>query len=390
MQKLHIVATVNVSWNIWNFRRPLIEDLIAQGHKLTILAPPDDTSARLSALGCEFIPLQMNRKGLNPFGEVLLFFRFLSVFIRLKPDVILGYTIKNNLFGALAARVLRVPFIPNVTGLGTAFLSTGLLKKVARHLYRLAFARCPVVFFQNSDDRNLFLENGLVTRLQARQLAGSGIDLEKFSYTPYPSSNSAPVFLMISRLLRDKGIIEYVEAAALTKTQLEDARFLVVGAAGAENRSSITLDQIREYEATHGIEYLGTTDDVRAEIAAANCIVLPSYREGAPRTLIEGSALGRPIIATDVPGCRAVVQDGETGFLCEVRSARDLADKMLTFAALTTDRQREMGLAARKKVEREFDAKLVVHAYHRALDYVIDAYRSGSRINSRKTARDHT
>jgi glycosyltransferase involved in cell wall biosynthesis len=364
---MHILMTVNAAWNIWNFRRPLVEALQADGHRITVLAPPDDAVKDLERLGCRVQPLEMSVKGLNPLEDVRLQRRFTRILRETRPDAVLSYTIKNNVFGARAAKSLGVPFLPNVTGLGTAFLSGKLLQTVTEQLYRRSFAGLPVVFFQNEDDRSLFLERRLVTADQAQLLPGSGIDLDRFAPAPMPAPDAAPVFLMIARLLRDKGVMEFVEAARQIKTRHPKARFQLLGAVGSENRSAIDRSTLEGWVAEGVVEYLGTTPDVRPAIAAASCVVLPSYREGAPRTLIEAAAMARPVIATDVPGCRAVVDNGVSGFLCAVRSADSLSATMERFLALPPDAQREMGAAGRTKMEREYDQALVVDAYRAAL-----------------------
>jgi glycosyltransferase involved in cell wall biosynthesis len=362
-----IVMSVNAAWNIWNFRRSLVEALLAEGCEITVLAPDDDAAAKLEATGCRFQPLRMSVKGLNPVEGLRLFGQFRRVFRRLRPDVILSFTIKNNIFGALAAKSVGSTFVPNVTGLGTAFLSGGALEWVAILLYRAAFRKLPVVFFQNRDDRDLFVSRGLVTAGQTRLLPGSGIDLNRFAAAPYPAEDAAPVFLMIARLLRDKGVLEYVEAARIVKERQPQARFRLLGAAGAENRTAIDRGTVKGWEDEGVIEYLGTAEDVRPMIAAAHCVVLPSYREGAPRTLIEAAAMARPLIATDVPGCRAVVNPGETGFLCEARSGADLAARCLEFLALDQEARAAMGRAGRKKMEREYSEEIVIDSYRQVI-----------------------
>jgi glycosyltransferase involved in cell wall biosynthesis len=254
-----------------------------------------------------------------------------------------------------------------VTGLGTAFLSGGFLQRIAEGLYRHAFRNLGVIFFQNEDDRDLFLERRLVTAQQARLLPGSGIDLTQFAATDYPPESDAPVFLMIARLLRDKGVIEYVVAARKVKAEHPRARFQLLGAVDAANRTAIDAATVKSWQEEGVIEYLGTADDVRPHIAAAHCVVLPSYREGAPRTLIEAAAMARPLIATDVPGCRAVVEDGVTGYLCKVRDGDDLAKSMNTFLALPQAEMAQMGLAGRAKMAAHFDQAIVVEAYRNAL-----------------------
>ncbi len=364
---MHILMTVNATWNIWNFRRPLVEALLADGHRVTVLAPPDDAVADLERIGCRFRPLEMSVKGLNPVADLMLQGRLRRIFQEEQPGAVLSFTIKNNIFGAHAAAAVGVPFLPNVTGLGTAFLSGGLLQTIAEQLYRRAFRGLPIVFFQNEDDRELFIHRKLVCVDQARTLPGSGIDLVRFALAAMPPQGSPPVFLMIGRLLRDKGVIEFVAAARQMKARHPDVRFQLLGATGSENRTAIDAAAVRKWVAEGLVEYLGTTSDVRPAIAAASCVVLPSYREGAPRTLIEAAAMGRPLLATDVPGCRAVVDPGVTGFLCEVRSADSLAAAMERFMKLSPRARTAMGEAGRRKMEREFDQSLVVAAYREAL-----------------------
>lgn len=375
---MHILMTVNAAWNIWNFRRPLVEALSGDGHRITVLAPPDDAVPELERLGCRVRPLEMSVKGLNPIEDLKLQRRFGRIFREERPDAVLSYTIKNNIFGARAATSAGVPFLPNVTGLGTAFLSGKLLQTVTEQLYRRSFAALPVVFFQNEDDRDLFLDRRLVRADQARLLPGSGIDLQRFAPAPMPAREDPPVFLMIARLLRDKGVLEFVEAARRVKARHPQARFQLLGAVGSENRSAIDRPTVDAWVAEGVVEYLGTTADVRPAIAAASCVVLPSYREGAPRTLIEAAAMARPLIATDVPGCRAVVDRDVSGFLCEVRSAESLAAAMQRFLNLSPEAQQAMGAAGRAKMEREYDQALVVEAYRAALDIIAHG-RRGSR-----------
>lgn len=370
---MHILMTVNAAWNILNFRRPLVEALQADGHRVTVLAPPDDAVKDLERLGCRVRPLEMSVKGLNPLDDVRLQRRFVGIFRETRPDAVLSYTIKNNVFGARAAKSVGLPFLPNVTGLGTAFLSGKLLQTVTEQLYRRSFAGLPVVFFQNEDDRGLFLERRLVTADQAQLLPGSGVDLARFAPAPMPAPDAPPVFLMIARLLRDKGVMEFVEAARQIKTRHPKARFQLLGAVGSENRSAIDRSTLEGWVAEGVVEYLGTTPDVRPAITAASCVVLPSYREGAPRTLIEGAAMARPVIATDVPGCRAVVDDGVSGFFCTVQSADSLSDAVERFLALSPDAQRAMGAAGRAKMEREYDQALVIDAYRKALVQITGA-----------------
>lgn len=364
---MHVLMTVNSAWNIWNFRRAVVKALIADGHRLTILAPFDDAVTSLEELGCRVVHLDMSVKGLNPLEDLRLVWRFRRIFRAEKPDAVLSYTIKNNIFGALAARPLGLPFLPNVTGLGTAFLSGGFLQGIAERLYRRAFSGLPVIFFQNEDDRNAFLAHRLIHPDQARLLPGSGIDLKHFSPVAYPEAGKRPVFLMIARLLRDKGVVEFVDAARMVKALRPEVRFQLLGAVAAENRSAIDTATLQSWVSDGIVEYLGTTSDVRPAIAKSDCVVLPSYREGAPRTLLEAAAMARPIIATDVPGCRAVVERGVTGFLCAPKDPWSLADIIHTFLDLPISMRASMGYAGRSRVERLYDQEIIVSEVRSAL-----------------------
>lgn len=362
----HILMSVNATWNIRNFRQPILDALMASGANVTVLAPEDDTVAKIKESGANHIPLKMDSKGVSPIRDSALALRLYRVFRQQRPDIILSYTIKNNIYGAFAAHAAGIPLIPNVSGLGTAFLSGNCLQRVAEMLYRRAFNPLDTVFFQNQDDQALFLEQDLVTQGQAHCLPGSGISLEHFRAAPLPEG--APVFLMIARLLRDKGVIEYVEAARRVRARHPNAVFRLMGAAGADNRSAISRQEVQDWHDEGIIDYLGTSDDVRPHIARASCIVLPSYREGAPRALLEGAAMARPLIATDVPGCRSVVEDGRTGLLCAAKCAASLATICERFLSISAAERSAMGQAGRTKIAAEFDERLVVEAYLQAID----------------------
>lgn len=368
---MHALLTVNAAWNIWHFRRPVLQALLTRGDRVTVLAPADGAEQALARAGARHLDLTMDVRGLNPVRDATLAWRLHRHFTDQRPDVILSWTIKNNIFGALAARRRGIPFIPNVSGLGTAFLSGGALQRLAEGLYRTAFRGLDTVFFQNPEDRDLFLSRGLVAPGQARLLPGSGIDLDRFAPAPWPEG--PPVFLMIARLLRDKGVIEFVEAARRVRTRHPEARFQLLGALGAANRSAIDAEMLAGWLAEGVVEHLGTTDDVRPAIAAAQCIVLPSYREGAPRTLIEGAAMARPLIATDVPGCRQVVEDGRTGLLCRPRDAGSLTKACLRMLALDPAARAGMGAAGRARIAAAYDQARVVEAYLEAIDRVLPA-----------------
>ena len=319
----------------------------------------------MRALDVERIPVRIDRAGVNPFADLSLFARYRSLLKKLRPAAYLGYTIKPNIYGSLAAASLGIPALPNVSGLGTAFIRGGPLQLVVTGLYRVGFARAPVVFFQNEEDKKLFVDRKIVRAAQARVLPGSGVDLEYFA--PAPPSDDPPTFLLVGRLLRDKGVAEFVEAARQLRLVLPDARFQLLGPIDEGNRTAIRRSELESWVRDGVVEHLGTTDDVRPFIAGASAVVLPSYREGLPRSLLEAAAMARPLIAADVPGCRAVVEDGVNGYLCTVRDVSSLAEAMKRFADLPMDRRIAMGEAARRRVQERFSEKFVVRAYLDAL-----------------------
>lgn len=363
---LHVLITVNVAWNVYNFRQPILRSLLDAGHRVTVLAPMDKSVAALTTMGCHVIPLRMSQKGLNPFEAIQVTKTMAGVFRSQQPDVVFAYTVKNNIFGAAAAKSCGIPFLPNVTGLGTAFLSGRMLRMVAEILHKCAFHKLETVFFQNEDDLQLFEQCGLVKQDQGRVLPGSGVDLEHFAPVPHRNANPEVNFLMVSRVLRDKGIFEFVEAARLLRAEGLPVNFKILGKVGAANRTSISRDVVDAWHTEGVIEYVGTTPDVRPHIAASDCVVLPSYREGAPRALIEASAMARPIIATDVPGCRSVVDQDKSGLLCAARSGSSLAQACRKILAMTHDERAEMGQAGRRKMERHFGQEHIVSAYREA------------------------
>jgi glycosyltransferase involved in cell wall biosynthesis len=357
-----IVLSANTDWNIANFRPGLIRALRGAGYEPVVIAPQDPAAdSRMRELRMERIPVRMERSGVNPISDLRLLARYRRLLKRLRPAAYLGYTIKPNIYGSLAAASLGIPAIPNVSGLGTAFMRAGPLQQVVTALYRVGFRRAPVVFFQNGEDRQLFVERAIVRDDQARVLPGSGVDLQRF--TPAPPLEGPPVFLLVGRLLRDKGVVEFVKAARLLRREMPKARFQLLGPIDEGNRTAIRCHELDSWTAEGLIEYLGTADDVRPFIADATAVVLPSYREGMPRSLLEAAAMARPLIAADVPGCRDLIEDGVNGFLCGVRDDASLAAVMRRLAESSADQRFAMGQSARRKVQERFSEDFVVRAY---------------------------
>ncbi|MEM7302112.1 MAG: glycosyltransferase family 4 protein [Pseudomonadota bacterium] len=360
-----ILVSVNTSWNLITFRKGLLSALVDAGYDVIAAAPEDDRSAELSALGVRYVPLPMDNKGVSPSRDLMLFLRYWRLFRKEKPDVYLGYTIKPNIYGNLAARLLNLPAINNVTGLGTAFIRENWVTRIVRILYRTSFQSANTVFFQNEDDLKLFLDQRLVRSEKTQILPGSGINLSH--YVPPEKATTDETdptsFLMIARLLWDKGVAEFVEAARKIKAAHPDTQFRLLGFLDVENQTAVPRQAVDQWVSEGIIDYLGTAKNVRPHIADSDCVVLPSYREGTPRTLLEAAAMARPLIATDVPGCRQVVDHDESGYLCEVRSADALAESMTRFLALPDSQRARMGLAGRAKMEREYDERIVIERY---------------------------
>jgi len=368
---MKILICVNTAWNLVNFRAGLIRSLVAAGHEVVAVAPADKYASSVTALGCRFIPLHMENGGTNPALDTLLLWRFFRLLFRERPDVYLGYTVKPNVYGSMAAHVLGIAVINNIAGLGVVFGQTGLLVRVVRWLYRLALNQSAKVFFQNDDDRQMFISGGLVRPDAADLLPGSGVDLSKFTVVPLGSGDGVAQrfrFVLISRMLWDKGVGEFAQAAQLIRQRWPQVECCLLGFLDVQNPGAISRAQMDSLVAS-GVVYLGSSDDVRAEIASADCIVLPSYyREGTPRTLLEAAAMGRPIITTDAVGCREVVDDGVNGYLCKARDANELAAKMEQMLMLSPVQRLTMGRRGRTKMEAEFDEKIVIAKYLSAIE----------------------
>jgi len=367
---MKVIIALNTAWNAVNFREGLLRALVADGHEVVVVAPHDDYASRIAEFSCRYVPLPMDNKGANPLRDLLLLFQFYRLLRYEKPDVFLGYTVKPNVYGSLAAHLLGVPVINNIAGLGAVFIKQNWLTSVVQRLYRLALSRSRYVFFQNRDDCQLFIDSGLVRSEATALLPGSGIDLQRFCFSPVTAEPHKFRFLLIARMLWDKGVGEFVEAAKMVQERWPNIECCLLGFLDVQNPAAISRSQMNEWVAQGSVLYLGVSDDVRSEIRKADCMVLPSYREGTPRSLLEGAAIGRPIITTDAVGCREVVDNGKNGFLCKVRDAKDLAEKMEQMLLLNEESRYAMSVYGRQKMEREFDEKIVIKRYLEAIDTI--------------------
>jgi len=338
-----------------------------KGYEVHTIAPEDDYTHRLVKAGCIHHRVKMDSRGANPIKDSALILELYFIYRRVRPDIILHYTIKPNVYGTLAASLLGIPVVNNVCGLGTVFLKRNLVSLIATTLYRISFRFADKVFFQNPDDLRLFLDKKLVQAKSVDILPGSGIDLNRFQPVAF-RRNDKFTFLLISRLISDKGVFEYVEAVRKLRAGGLNASFQVLGAMDPEHKRGIQVNVIQEWINSGIIEYLGTIDDVRGYIEGVDCVVLPSYREGTPRTLLEAASSAKPIIATDVPGCNHVVRNNFNGLLCKLNDADDLADKMLKMAGLEDDMLKTFGQNGRARMESEYDESVVINKYLLALE----------------------
>ncbi len=353
----------------------LIKALLDNGCHVILLAPEDEETPKLRASGATYVPLnRLQAKGVNPFSDIAFVKELSGIFKAERPDLVIQYTIKPNVYGSFAARKLGIPHISVVTGLGYTFIRGGWMTRVTSWMYRRAFKSAHQVWFLNNDDRELFVSRGLVDGKKTLVLPGEGIDaIDHFNPGSVQirdgdvDSRKGTQFVFVARLLFDKGITEYVAAARILKERYRDVDFNVLGYLNVKNPSAVSAVQLRDWVDSGIIRYLGHVDDVRPILRSQDCVVLPSYREGMSTTLMEAAALGRPLIASDVAGCRELVDDGVNGFLCAAKDPSDLAEKMERFMLLPKAKQMEMGAAGRKKMLVEY-ADTKVHQIY--LDYI--------------------
>lgn len=362
-----IALCANTTWNLANFRRPIIEALLARGDQVVVLAGRDGSVGDLAQMGCEVVTLPVDSKGTNPARDMILQLRIKRLLGRYRPDVLLNYTIKPVIFGTRAASALNIPVINTITGLGTTFIKDNWITRVVEGLYRGALPRSNKVLFQNEDDLAEFRARRLLGNVSTQVVPGSGVDLATFPESPVPGTGP-DTFVLIGRVLKDKGVEEFVEAARLLKAHYPATRFQLLGPLAVANRTAVKQETLQAWIEHGVIEYLGATDDVRPFIEKAHCVVLPSYREGMPRSLLEAAAMGRPLIATDVTGCKEVINHGQNGYLCLARDPEDLASKMRQFIELSFQQRQEMGRESRKLAQDRFDVRKVVKTYLDLID----------------------
>lgn len=354
MMKSKIVILANDSGGLYLFRKELIEKLVEDYHVIAVI-PDTGFMREIEAIGCEVIALHIERRGMNPirdFGLLISYFKYLTI---QKPELVITYTIKPNVYGGFVCRLCKTPYIANITGLGTAFQEDSVLRKLVTMLYKVGLKKAKTVFFENEENCCTFLDEKIVRREQTCVLNGAGVNIEYFQFEEYPSDESVVRFLFVGRVMKEKGIDELISAMQKLREDNIDCLLDIVG--GYEEDYSLKMKQ---YEKEGWLCYHGYQKDVRPFIKRCHCFVLPSWHEGMANTNLECASSGRPVITSNIHGCLEAVEDGVSGYLCECRNSQDLYQKMKTFVGLSYAERKQMGLAGRKRMEMYFDKRQVV------------------------------
>nr|WP_289037953.1 glycosyltransferase family 4 protein [uncultured Allobacillus sp.] len=363
---MKILVLANFGMGLYNFRKELLEELIKQDNEVYISLPDDEYVPKLEKIGCKFIDTHLERRGTNPLSDFKLLLNYVGLIKRVKPDVVLTYTIKPNVYGGIACAITKTPFITNITGLGTSVENKGLIQKITLMLYKLGLRKASCVFFQNQANRRFFEDNRIV-KSKTRLVPGSGVNLEQHKSEEYPMHDEKVRFLFIGRIMKAKGIEELFEAAKLVKEKYPHVQFDLIG--GTEENYNQKIDEL---EGLDIIRYHGQQSDVHSFIRKSHATILPSYHEGLANVLLESASSGRPVLASRVPGCIETYEDGLTGFGFEAMDVDSLVDAIIKFVNLPYDEKREMGMAGRRKMENEFDRNIVINAYLQEINTIMD------------------
>lgn len=356
---MKVLILANNDVGLYNFRRELIEKLIQERHEVYISLPKGERVEKMVKLGCEFLETKIDRRGTNPFKDFKLLLRYNKILNKINPDIVLTYTIKPNIYGGIACRKKKVHYICNITGLGTATENKGLIQKVILFLYKVALKNVRCCFVQNEENLKFLKENRLVDEEKYVLIPGSGVNLKHFKVLPYPEEKEKIKFLFISRIMKEKGIDEYIELARYMTKKYKHVEFHILGFCEQEYEEK--LKQLQEEEIVY---YHGMQNDTIPFLKECSCLIHPSYYpEGMSNVCLEASASGRPVITTNRSGCRETVEDGQTGYIIEPKNVDMLIQRVEQFIAMPKLQREEMGKKARIKVEKEFDRNIVINAY---------------------------
>ena len=361
-----IALVANSTWNIHNFRLNLLDKFIGEGHDVIVIAPVDQyIEYKEKYPAVKHVALRsLDRDSTNPLKDLVLIAELTRKYKRLKPDLVIHFTNKPNIYGAIAARRAKVDSIAIVTGLGYAFIHNGFIKSVTTALYKYTSKYHKKFIFENIEDRELFENENIITEGQGISVKGCGVNTTYFHPYPNQEVNEAMVFTFVGRLLYDKGVKEFVEAARIIKLVHPKTQFWLVGELDPDNPATVEKDELIEWVDSDIVYYHGFQRDVRPFISKSDCVVLPSYREAIPRTITEAMAMAKPVITTDTAGCREAVEVEVNGYLAKLRDANDLAESMQKIISLTEEERKSMGQAGRNIVMNQFDDRLIAnHIY---------------------------
>ena len=360
--KKKIIVSSNTCWNIYNFRFNLIKKILNENCIVYVLANIDKSSLKLKEIGCEVLPLNFSRKKKSILELIYLSYKYLYYFLKIKPDLYFSFTLKPNLVGGLCANILRIKSIINFTGLGTLILNNTISNRIIIKFLQFSLKKSSCVFFHNENDLKIFKNANTKNKINYNIIQGSGVDLDKFNFYSLNSDKNL-VFLFLGRLIKDKGIIEFIKAANTLKKKYNNINFVAIGDYDYDNISSIKEKDILDLNKSNNVEIIGFQDNILNHLIKSSCVVLPSYREGMSKSLLEACSVGRPIIASNVPGCKEIVKENHNGFLCEARDYKNLADQIEKFINLKYDEKKLFGKRSRNIAEKKFDEKLVISRY---------------------------
>lgn len=350
---MRILILANFDVGLYQFRKELIAELLKK-NQVYISLPYGKLVDKLVDMGCEFIDTPVDRRGINPLKDLKLLRRYHSIINDIEPELVITYTIKPNVYGGVVCKIKKVPYAVNITGLGTAFERGGLLRSMVTLMYKVSLKKAKVVFFENSANQQLFIDEKIVREDQTCLLNGAGVNLEHYAYAEYPHNDKIH-FLFIGRVMKEKGIDELLESMQRLIDDGENCCLDIVGPCEDDYE-----DVLRKHEQEGWLKYYGYQDDVRPFIKQCDCFVLPSWHEGMANTNLECAAMGRPVITSDIPGCREAVEDGISGFLCEKQSVDGLYMVLKKFLGLPYENRKQMGSAGSKHMEQLFDKRKVV------------------------------
>lgn len=360
-----VVILTNSINGLYNFRKELIEKLIEKKLEVVIVAPEDEKTSYFLKIGCKCVDLCISRRGTNPITDFKLLLTYLKILINYKPDVVLTYTIKPNVYGGLACRILSIPYIVNITGLGDSIENGGIVKKISLFLYKIGLKKAKCVFFQNKLNQSFFLNNKIV-KGNSRLIPGSGVNIEKFTFEEYPKEDSEIKFLFIGRIMKAKGIEELFEAAIRIKKDYSNVQFHIIGSS-EEDYSEL----LKKLEMNKVLKYHGRQNNIHSFIKNSHAIIHPSHHEGMSNVLLEAASTGRPVIASNIPGCKETFDENISGIGFEVKNVDSLVKAIKKFIELPYEEKKRMGIAGRRKVENEFDRNFVIDAYIEEIEKII-------------------